>query len=104
MGIAQVFANKTVVFLGTISFGIYMVHYPMLEIVRYAFDNYYSGMNPELNQPILWAHLCGILFSVVAMASLCYFWIEKPSRKYLKRKLCIGKNRSHELILQNVNV
>jgi peptidoglycan/LPS O-acetylase OafA/YrhL len=104
MGIAQIFANRATVFLGTISFGIYMVHYPMLEIVRYAFDNYYSDMNPELNQPILWVHLCGILFSVVAFASLCYFWIEKPSREYLKRKLCIGKNRSHELILQNVNV
>ena len=104
MGIAQVFANRAAVFLGTISFGIYMVHYPMLEIVRYAFDNYYSGMNPELNQPILWLHLFGILISVIAIASLCYFWIEKPGREYLKRKLCIENKRSQELMLQNVNV
>lgn len=103
LGIAQVFANRVAVFLGTISFGIYMVHYPMLEIVRYTFDNYYSGMNPELNQSILWVHLCGILISVIAIASLCYFWIEKPSREYFKKKLCVGRKRSHQLMLQSVN-
>lgn len=103
MGIAHVFANRAAVFLGTISFGIYMVHYPMLEIVRYALDNYYSEMNPEFNQIIFWVHLCGILFSVVALASLCYFLIEKPSRDYLKRKLCIEKNQSSRLLLQGAN-
>jgi peptidoglycan/LPS O-acetylase OafA/YrhL len=104
VGISQIFSNKTAVFLGTISFGIYMVHYPLLEIVRYAFADYYAGVNPELNQPILWVHLCGILFLVILIASLCYFWIEKPSREYLKENLCIGRKRAHEFRLQNVNV
>jgi peptidoglycan/LPS O-acetylase OafA/YrhL len=104
IGVAQIFANRVAVFLGTISFGIYMVHYPILEIVRLAFNNYYSEMNPELNQLILWVHLCGILVSVISIASLCYFWIEKPSREYFKKKLCIGKKGSHEFVLQNVNV
>ncbi|MDR4483263.1 MAG: acyltransferase [Nitrospirales bacterium] len=102
-GIAQVFGNKIVVFLGTISFGIYMVHYPALEIVRYAFNDYYSGVNSELNQPLLWIHLCGILGLVIAVASLCYFWIEKPSREYLKRKIDIRKTQSHQFLTQSVN-
>lgn len=102
-GIAQIFGNKIIVFLGTISFGIYMVHYPVLEIVRYAFDDYYSGVNSELNQPLLWIHLCGILVLVIAVASLCYFWIEKPSREYLKRKLGDRKTRSHQFLTQKIN-
>ena len=102
-GISQVFGNKIVVFLGTISFGIYMVHYPVLEIVRYAFNDYYSGVNAELNQPLLWVHLCGILGLVMAVASLCYFWVEKPSREYLKRRLGDRRKQSHQFLAQSIN-
>lgn len=102
-GIARVFRNKIVVFLGTISFGIYMVHYPVLEIVRYALNDYYSGVNSELHQPLLWIHLGGILILVIAVASFCYFWIEKPSREYLKRKLVDRKIQSRQFLPQSVN-
>ncbi|GJL59344.1 MAG: acyltransferase [Nitrospirales bacterium] len=102
-GIAQVFGNKVVVFLGTISFGIYMVHYPVLEIIRYALNDYYSGVNSDLYQPLLWVHLCGILLLVIAMASLCYVWIENPSREYLKRKIGDRKTQSHQFLTQRVN-
>jgi len=102
-GIARVFRNKIVVFLGTISFGIYMVHYPVLEIVRYALNDYYAGVNSELHQPLLWVHLGGILALVIAVASLCYFWIEKPTREYLKRKLVDRKIESHHFLPQSVN-
>ena len=102
-GIARVFRNKIVVFLGTISFGIYMVHYPVLEIVRYALNDYYAGMNSELHQPLLWVHLGGILVLVIAVASLCYFWIEKPSREYFKRKLVDRKIQSRQFLPQSVN-
>lgn len=103
MGIAQIFGNKIVVFLGTVSFGIYMVHYPVLEIVRYAFNDYYSGVNSELNQLLLWMHLCGILGFVIAVASLCYFCIEKPSREYLKRKIGDREEQAHQFLTQSVN-
>ncbi|WP_447963077.1 acyltransferase family protein [Nitrospira sp. Ecomares 2.1] len=103
MGIAQIFENKIVVFLGTISFGIYMVHYPVLEIVRSEFNDYYSGVNSELNQPLLWMHLCGILGFVIAVASLCYFWIEKPTRDYLKRKIGDRRTQPHQFLTQSIN-
>jgi peptidoglycan/LPS O-acetylase OafA/YrhL len=104
MGIAKIFANRVIVFLGTISFGIYMVHYPMLELIRYVFNDYYAGLNPEFNQLILWVHLCGILISVVGISALCYFWIEKPCREYFKCKWCIERKPSHQLMPQSANV
>lgn len=102
-GIAQIFRNKIVVFLGTISFGIYMVHYPVLEIVRYALIDYYAGVNPELSQTLLWVHLGGILSLVITVATLCYFLVEKPSREYVKEKLGVRRQQSHQFLPQSVN-
>lgn len=83
-GIGKVFSNKVAIVMGTISFSIYMVHYPVLELFRFGLNEYYSSLIPGVDQGTLWVHLCFILFSVIAASCLCYWSIEKRCREYLK--------------------
>ncbi len=83
-GIGSIFSNKVAILLGTVSFSIYMVHYPVLEVFRLGLNEYYSSLIPAVDQGMLWLHLCFILLSVLAVSWLCYWGIEKRCREYLK--------------------
>ena len=88
-GIGRIFSNKIAVVLGTVSFSIYMIHYPVLEVFRLGFNDYYASLNPEFHQSILWIHLLGIGFAIIGFSWLCYWGIEKRWRDYYKRRLRI---------------
>jgi len=86
-GLSHCLSNKLIVVLGTVSFSIYMVHFPVLEIFRFVLNDVYAALDPSENLVTLWVHLVVILISIIAVATLVYTYVEKPSREYFKQKL-----------------
>ena len=97
-GIGTVFSNKAAVLLGTISFSIYMVHFPVLEVFRFGLNEYYASLIPAMHQTILWIHLCFMLFSVIAVSCLWYWGVEKPCREYVKQRWNQGDRVTSEFL------
>lgn len=65
-GLRAVFQNRAIVYLGTVCYGVYLWHYPILVFGASVF---------ELGE---WTRVlvCGAL--TVTLASLSYFWVEQP--------------------------
>lgn len=80
-------ANRLMVWLGTISYSIYMVHYPVLEFFRMGRNDYYAGLNPATDQPEIILQMGIIVLTVIAAAALTYYTIEQPCRDRVKRWL-----------------
>lgn len=58
--------------LGTISYGVYLWHYPVLMVLR-------QGMRePGLRNPEFWPFVISALALTLLLAALSYFWIERP--------------------------
>jgi len=94
-GVARLLSNKLVVVLGTISYSIYMVHYPILEVFRYGLNDVYATLDPSTDQAFLWVNLLVIVMSVVGLSALLYSYVEKPCREYCKQKL---RAREHQRV------
>ncbi len=84
-GVVDLLSHKLMVILGTISYSIYMVHYPVLEIFQYALNDVYVSLDPANHQLLLWMHLLGIVGTVTVVAALMYSSVEKPIREYCKQ-------------------
>ena len=97
-GIGQLFSHKVMIFLGTVSFAIYMVHYPVLELFRWGLNDYYASLDPAHDQLLLFAHLGLMLTVVVGVATVCYAWIERPFRSYVKRRVAQAPSEVFEYI------
>lgn len=78
------FASRVMLFLGVISYCIYMVHYPVLEIFTLMLSDYL--FETDLSQGIYWAILAVITATLIAAASVLYFLIEKPARAWITRR------------------
>ena len=72
-------ANKLVLYLGRISYSLYLVHYPILKIIRWLLLHYTEGIPSNFLVPILSALIC------VPFAEVFYRYIEKPSHLWAKR-------------------
>ncbi len=86
-GIGALFSHNIMVWLGLVSYAMYMVHYPVLEIFRWSLNDYYAGLDPARDQLLLYAHLGLMVAIVIGAAALCYAWIEKPCRGFVKRRV-----------------
>ncbi len=73
-------SRKPFVFLGEISYGIYLLQFPVWLLMGWA-----SGM-PGAYAPD-WAYLLAYLLVLIACAALSFYALEQPARKWLKRKL-----------------
>lgn len=76
--------------LGTISYSVYLIHYPLLYFIRYlkefavgtrADSLWVSVVNDTFGRFILYIGL------TLALAHLTFLWFERPSRKMLRRSL-----------------
>lgn len=85
-GIRKTFSHKVSIWLGTVSFAIYMVHYPVLEVFRFGLNEHYASLVPMNSQSALWMHLGFILFSIIVVAFGWYWGVEKPCRDYFKKR------------------
>lgn len=81
-----IFASRVMLFLGAISYCIYMVHYPVLEIFSLLLSDYLY--ETDAGQGIYWAILAAMTAALIGAASLLYFLIEKPARGWIAR-ICL---------------
>ncbi|WP_320110684.1 acyltransferase [Draconibacterium orientale] len=78
--------QKTCVFMGNISYPLYMTHYAFIWL----FGNYFVAKSPS-NQQLVWIILFGTI-ALVIFAWLVMRFVDMPVRRYLSRK---RKERLH---------
>jgi peptidoglycan/LPS O-acetylase OafA/YrhL len=83
--ISRLLDSRFLLYLGTISYSIYLVHWPIAQLLKtvwqYEFNlTFGSGFN-DLQVSIA---LCGFILTTIVTASLTYQFIEVPMRNYLK--------------------
>jgi len=77
--IVKVFSTKSFVFLGDISYSIYLFQYPVLQICQ----KYIPGLMGRETKDIFFQYV----FVLICFSSLTYLLIEKPFRIYFTKKV-----------------
>ena len=79
--ISKLISKKPFVFLGEISYSIYILQVPIwLFLTNYRMKKYF-GVNEEFNPTLSFMIR---LFILIVLSSLCYLYFEKPMRKKIK--------------------
>ena len=86
-----IFANKLSVYLGKISFAIFLLHMPVMKILGHNFRAEFINLVEDNNQPDMILYLLISLAILLIFSSLCYHLIENPCRNYIKKR--VNKNR-----------
>lgn len=81
------FASRTMGYLGVISYCIYLVHYPVLEIAAALFSDYFYDLDPTGHQGMLWLFLSGLTVFLIIAATALYYGIEKPCRQWITARI-----------------
>ncbi|MDR6159103.1 peptidoglycan/LPS O-acetylase OafA/YrhL [Chryseobacterium sp. SLBN-27] len=76
--ISKVFSLKPLEFLGEISYAIYIIHIPVLYIVRSLLWDYFQVSESNV---IFWIYILVLMF----VSAVFYQFVEKPMRDYLKK-------------------
>jgi peptidoglycan/LPS O-acetylase OafA/YrhL len=84
--VGAAFSSRLMVFLGVISYCIYMVHYPVLEIFTHFLSDSIYALPLDYPQAKLWALAAFIFMSVIGAATLLYFGVERPCRRWIIRR------------------
>ncbi len=80
----KILANRVFVFIGLISYSLYLFHWPILAYIRYVFDIKGEGYSLPFNLQIM---------AVAAMAILSlgsFFLIERPLRRFKLKPIYVG--------------
>lgn len=72
------FGNRVALWLGNISFSLYLSHWPLIQIYQWA------SLRTTVDKHVMAATLVA---TIVAVALLLYHLVEVPSRRYLRRKM-----------------
>jgi peptidoglycan/LPS O-acetylase OafA/YrhL len=81
--VRAVFGCKPVVWLGEISYSIYLVHFPVLLVLRHGAEHVFGRQLTEFQAVRLIMFLVN-LGLVIGAASLMYYLVEYPTRKRLR--------------------
>lgn len=84
---ARLFDNRVSVYLGEISYSIYMVHFPLLRFLTHNFGARIQAETAGGGQALLWACAALVLGAVFATSALFYHAVEVPCRDWTKRRL-----------------
>lgn len=84
--LCRVLSLRTVVYLGEVSYAVYMVHWVVRVVVRAAADK--AGVLHEIPPPLMVATYITVTF---AAAILLYRYVERPWRRRLRRLLTARK-------------
>jgi len=76
--LTKLFSLKPLEFLGEISYAVYIVHIPVLYILRSVLWDYF---NVYQSNTVFWIYILVLIF----VSALFYRFIEKPARDYLKK-------------------
>lgn len=72
------FGNPLALWLGNISFSLYLSHWPLIQIFQWVLPRYTLDKN---------ALASTLVAAIVVIAALLYRFVELPSRQYLRRKI-----------------
>jgi len=89
-----IFANRISVYLGKISFAIFLLHMPVMKIIGHNFRAEFLNIVEENNQSDMIFYLLISLAILLILSSLCYHLIENPCRNYVKKKVNRDLNKS----------
>ncbi len=95
-GLTRLFSQPRAVYLGEISYGVYILQAPVAMLVRQLNIHYLHG-----SVPVTFLVLLALLLPV---SSLCYEWIEKPCRRWLRRSLPVQSTQPipHQLPVEQI--
>ena len=79
--ISSIFSLKPLVHLGNLSYGIYMLHYPLQLVVK-TIDEY-CNLDIDYSSKIFFI---GFSVSVIIISHFIYYFYEKPVQNYIRRK------------------
>jgi peptidoglycan/LPS O-acetylase OafA/YrhL len=68
-GVGRILAHRSLVYVGLISYGLYLYHWPILAFGRYFLDHELSGVES-----------CAALAATLGLALASYHWVEVPVR------------------------
>ncbi len=68
-GVGRILAHRSLVYVGLISYGLYLYHWPILAFGRYFLDHELSG-----------AESCAALAATLGLSLASYHWVEVPVR------------------------
>lgn len=86
-----IFTNAPAVWLGEISFSLYLSHWPLIQVAQWLISTY--QIDPKFTYPILFA-----LFFVCAQ--LLFRFVEMPTRVYLRSLMKAGSRSRTQSIYQ----
>jgi peptidoglycan/LPS O-acetylase OafA/YrhL len=94
--VAKALSHKALVFLGEISYSLYLLHWTM---ERWLTVQIKMGKIPVHDATTGWVIGTTFVFSMIAAASLMYLLVEKPSRKFITGKFAeyIHRKESRDL-------
>lgn len=78
--LTQLLSNKTLVWIGALSYSLYLWHWPVLAFMRY-----YTGA-----EILNWQYSLAFVALTLALATASYYWIETPFRLKRSKKQMIG--------------
>jgi peptidoglycan/LPS O-acetylase OafA/YrhL len=78
--VSKLLSNKVLVWLGTLSYSLYLWHWPVLAIIRY-----YTGA-----EILNWEYSLAFIALTLTLAVASYYWIETPLRLKRSKKQIIG--------------
>lgn len=84
---ARIFDNRVSIFLGEISYAIYMVHFPLLRFLTHRYGGDFGAAAAADDPFRLWAYALGVFALLIATSTLCHFAIEQPCRDWVKRRV-----------------
>lgn len=76
-----IFTNRFTLFLGTISYGIYLSHFPIKEWL----------LNRTLIVPGTFSAFVAVACAAISISALTYIWIERPFSNWAKRQIFLTK-------------
>jgi len=94
--LARPLASRLIVYLGEISYALYMIHWPVRTVIRTAIEK--AGLSGSISPPIII-----LVYSAVALigAALLHAFVEKPGRRLI-RNLADGSARKSQSAMDPV--
>jgi peptidoglycan/LPS O-acetylase OafA/YrhL len=79
------FTSRTAVYLGEISYAVYILHYPVLTLLRMAFGRRLDAFVSESSVTEARLVALGAMVVVIGVAALAHHGLETPARRRIRR-------------------